>query len=97
MLRQRDAEGMGDGGKRLLQRFSLCQARPMPAGGAHFLPALFAPVGEVPATLKARSLVSVFDPRSRGGGEGQRTGRSAAQYFSGLRGSPRSIRTIRGR
>lgn len=78
MLRQRGAEGMGDGGKRLLQRFSLCQARPTPAGGARFLPALFATVGEVPATLKARSLVSVFDPRSRGGGEGRRTGTSAA-------------------
>ena len=61
----------------------------MPAAGTHFLPALFATVGKVPESLKARSLASVIDPgREEWGGGGGRT--------EGLHGGSQGLLGVQG-
>ena len=92
---QRRAEGggtQGGWGQGVLMGVLAGPGQAGASGRAHFLPALFAAVGEVPASLKARSLASVIDPRrgEQGGGGGWTEGLHGGSWgLLGVQGAAR--------
>ena len=80
MLRRAEGGGtQGGWGQGVLMGVLAVPGQAGASGRARFLPALFAAVGEVPASLKARSLASVIDPRREEQGGGRRAGRKQAE------------------
>lgn len=98
MLRRAEGGGtQGGWGQGVLMGVLAGPGQAGASGRACFLPALFAAVGEVPASLKARSLASVIDPRreEQGGGGGRTEGLHGGSW--GLLGVQGAARQCGGR